>query len=213
MRLAAVVMEGLVAVLAARLARTRAEHRPIAALLAAAAAADIAAWALAALVLAPARAELGAAPYQGAARMAFHGTQATFLLWPAGLAACASAVWLPRARGAVAGVGAVYGLSCAGVVLAYPALRGAALAQVYLAAQLAAAVVVVGAGVAWWRRRARPTFSDGSMLLLGAYHVAVLVASRAPFTGWDLTAGVLVVMYSALAGMHGERLWAGRSWA
>src|SRR4051794_9795305 len=78
------------AALAAREARRRPAHRPVARFLAFALAANLGCWAIAGALGDEPR------PYRGGARALFHVEQALFAAWPAGLAATCVRVFLRR---------------------------------------------------------------------------------------------------------------------
>lgn len=215
MQLLGVVLEVALAVLAWWIARARRAHRPVAVVVSAALAADLVHWALAALVLAPARVALGVAPYAGWSRLAFHAQQACFLAWPALLAGLGAVVFLDEraARRGVRAIAVIYGAAVLVLAIAYPSVRGLALARAYVGAELAGLFAVVGAGVVWWRRREAATLTEGTVMTLGAFHVGAVVAARAPWgAGWDFAVIVLAFTYGALILVHLSELqpWARR---
>jgi len=188
------------------LARTHAAHRPIALFFSASLIADLVRRALAVVVLGPARAELGLAPYAGGARVVFHIEQAGALWRPAGLAALAAVV-LGRRRAKP--YAAAWAAGAAILAVSYPAVRGAALARAYLAGDLAALAALAAHGLAWWGRGDRPSITEGSVLVLGLVELAAALAYRQPFGGgWAVAQVVYVIAFAALIVLHlGESSW------
>lgn len=199
-----VALAGVLAVLAWWIAWRRRVHRPIAWFVTANLVADLVLWTLTKNVLAPARLAIGAAPYAGWDRVAFHVHQAAFLVWPAGIAAVAVAVFVRRRPWPVLGA---FAAAVAGIAAAYPAVRGAALARVYFAAELLALLVAAGAGVTWWWRRKRPVLSTDAGGVLALAQIGVTV-HWAPFEkGWDWQATTIVGAYAILTVLHAGEQW------
>ncbi len=212
-KIVGVLLAITLAALAWAVAHARPQHRAVAWWCTAVAAADVVHWALAAWVLAPARAALGTAPYAGASRVAFHIQQAAVVARPVGLAALAAVVLLspPAARLAARAASGVYAASVAALALAYPALRGDALGRVYFGAELAALLAAGGALAAWWPRRAWPTLTEGTVLVVGVLQIGVVIAWRRSFAGFPAAALVMIVAFAALLFLHaGELLWDSR---
>jgi FtsH-binding integral membrane protein len=195
------------AVLAVVLAYRRAEHRPVAVFL------------VSMVVLDVARLYLRSAfhldvpgPYVGAQRVAFHGDEAGFLAWPAGLAALALAVfdgrrrpWPPALAWAVVWVA---------LVALYPSdlVRGDGLRRVYLAAFLTGLAVVVVTLVRWTSKKARPHSEHAVMFLLGAAECVRLMSfsgAIAPQWGAWMPPGN-GVLYAVIAAVQGVFLWVQR---
>lgn len=203
MKLAGVALSGVLVALAWRVGRARPEHRPIAWFITAGLIADLIHWALLVLVLAPARSALGAAPYEGWSRVAFHVQQGAVLAYPVGLAALALVVLLRRAPWSAF---AVYGASLAGLVASYPGLRGRELALAYQRIDLVVTIVVIGAVVMWWWRREVPRITVVSTLVLGLMQAGKLLALRDPFRHWDFAGVLYLVAYGALLVLHLEEV-------
>jgi hypothetical protein len=197
-------LAALAAVLAVVLAYRRAEHRPVAAFLVAMVAIDVGR-----LYLRNAFHLDVPGPYVGAQRIAFHGDEAGFLAWPAGLAALALAVfegrrrpWPPVAAWAVVWVA---------LVALYPSdlVRGDGLRRVYFAAFLTGLVVVVATLVRWTAKKAKPSSEHAVLfLLLAAECVRVVSFSGAIAPQWGAWMppgnGVL---YAVIAAVQGVFLW------
>lgn len=166
-------------------------------------------WTLLALVLAPARAALGAAPpYAGAVRIAFHVQQAAVVAYPVGLAALALVVLLRRPAWPAF---AVYGGLVAYLAASYPGLRGPALLLAYQRLDLAVVLFVAGAVVTWWWRRERPGLEVVSVLLLGGMQAGKLLARVDPVIHWeDFVAVLYLVAYGVIAVLHVGVLWDSR---
>jgi hypothetical protein len=194
------------AVAAALLAWRRADHRPFAAWSVGTVVATLARAILAATVL-PVR-PLGSPPFVGAQRLAFHVDQALFLASDAGLAALA--IWLFAERRRLALLPA---LAWAGTVVylaaQYPEIRGDALRQVYLAAQLGALAVGISAIASLWWRRGGMTSArqcllccvavDGGTLFVGAWRWGF-------WDRWSLNQVAFALLYAVLAAYQGV-LW------
>ena len=199
------VLTGALAALAWGVVRARPAHHAIALFLSATVIADATRRALALFILAPARAELDAAPYAGLVRVAFHADQALFLAWPAGLAALALSL---LARRSVRPIVIAYAAVAASLAFAYPAVRGPLLARCYAAAELLALAVVASAGLAWWRRRERPTITEGSVLVIACVELGAVIAYRAPFgLGWSVAQVFAIIAYGALIIVHLGESW------
>jgi hypothetical protein len=200
--------------LAWALARRRAEHRPIAALLTVGLVADVCRRALAVLILDPTHARLGSAPFTGWPRVAGHAGEALFLAWPAAIAAAAIAVFhlgTPEAkrRGHLA-IAAVYGAALLALVVTYPITRGDTLVRCYLAANLAAIVVGIGATGTWISARRLPEVQHFAIALVV---VAELVSAVAGpwrldlFGSWSLAQVSYALLLGVLIALQGGLLW------
>jgi hypothetical protein len=140
-------LQVVTAFLAVMLARRTREHKPIAVFLCSNACADLIAWVLSASI--PPHPPEGP-PLSGLARVAADIDCALFLIWPAALAGTALWVFLQRRAWVVIHVWAA---AVAALVLTYPTIRGVELQKWYLAAELAALAVTIGAFIQWaWRR-------------------------------------------------------------
>jgi hypothetical protein len=194
----------LAAALAVVLAIRRVDHRPIAVFLVVMTAIDLARLALAHVV------DFDAAPrpHVGLVRFAFHIDELGFLAWPAGLAALALVVFAGRPYGLVRLAWAATGVC---LIALYPSdlVRGAGLAQIYLAAELVALAVYVVTLARWGARRAAPSSAHAVLLVLGAVELARLVPFYGPvFQRWATYAGPTnVVLYAVIAAVQGGFLW------
>jgi hypothetical protein len=182
------------------------QHLPAAVLLTAGLGSDLARRALAALVLTPAHAALGAAPLPPSLLWAVALTVGLQLAHPAALAGAALACWShPRAWLAIAGAW----LACsASIALAYPAVRGDALGTVYGAASGLAVTVSVAAFLVWARKRNGMT-SAGRVVLFatGAEVVAVISAWPRAFSRWDLAQVIYSALYAVCIFVQAKALW------
>jgi hypothetical protein len=184
------------------------EHRPVALFLGLTAMADGAVCSLRNLVLKPARLSLGPdAPYTGSVRLAFHLSQALYLLWPAGLAAVALVAlgrrrpWLPFVAGAI---------TCAALIATYPKVRGELLQRWYLAIELGALVVGLRYVLGWLRRvasrdepelRAAEIVAGLSVMILVAVDMTGVVVGAWRgniYTDWHLSRVSYSVEYAVL---------------
>ena len=190
--------------LAVVLTRRDRRHLPAAVLLATWLAADLARRALASLVLTPAHAALGAAPLPPSLLWAVALTIALQLAYPAALAGAALAVWHRRPWLAAA----PWALAAGGLTLAYPAVRGDALAGCYRAASAVAVVVAAATFAQWTRRRERLTCAGRVVLFAtGAEVVAVISAWPRAFSRWDLAQMVYCALYAVLIFVQAKALW------
>ncbi|WP_437767111.1 hypothetical protein WMF27_20895 [Sorangium sp. So ce281] len=196
----------VVTVLAWIVARHRPEHRPIAWLLGYGLATDAVREIIGARVLRPARVELAGAPFTGWVRVAFHLESALFVGWMAGVAALA--VWI-FGRRRPWGVLIAWAVAVAVLAIGYPALRGALLAKVYTACELAALCVSVGFLLRWYfgREPAQSHHFVGGLIvvaeltmLAGPYRVGI-------FGAWDLARSILFALYLALTPTQGVLAW------
>lgn len=177
------VLAVVVAIVAMRVADVRPQHRPLARWLAASAAADVAAWIVAAGLLGYER------PYCGGARVLHHAGQALGLVEPVGLAAVAVIVFVGNATAVVHAVGAGVALLCA-MIIGYPAvLRGPMMAYWYGAIEVVALIIVAASIVHAGRQRRWPTMTEVLVVLYGAVRLSLLVAGPyvapgGPFVAW-----------------------------
>ena len=188
--------------------RTR-EYRPVAIFLCVVTSADLCAVTLATWVLPPPQ-EL---PLSGLTRVAAHIDSALFLLWPTSLAGTALQVFLRRRAWQV--VLPLWAAIVAALVLLYPAVRGAALQRWYLAVELAALAVTLGAIVQWaWWTREVPRLQHVALLLIFAVDVASLIAGpwrTVIYETWPLAQFMSAVLYALLINMQGRMLWTSAS--
>jgi hypothetical protein len=192
----------LAGLLALRLARLRADYRPVALFLAGTAIADLA---LVALTLGASTA-LPSAPLTGIARIVGHIRQALYLVWPFGFAALFVAVFSNRFPRIIP---LAYVVTVAALVLGYPTLRGETLRQAYLGIELAALAVALAAIIQWAWRRESPTLTHIVALLLLGTEIAALVGPwhRDIFTGWDMARVMFAFTYAAITGLQGSVSW------
>jgi hypothetical protein len=185
----------------------RAEHRPIALLLTGGLAFDLARRALSLLALAPGHALVGAGPLHGWYRVAGHTHAAIFLAWPAALAGASLRVFLRRQAWPIA---FVWGVTCVGMAASYPLTRGAVLARVYTAAELAAIMVGVGAVAMWVPRREAPEPAHIALALVFVAEIVALVAGPWRFNlfgAWPLAQLAYASIFSVLVVFQGGWLW------
>jgi hypothetical protein len=211
---AAYALALVAAALAWALARRRAEHRPIAALLTVGLVADVCRRVLAVLVLNPAHARLGAAPFTGWPRVAGHVGEALFLAWPAAIAAAALTVFhlgTPEAkRRAHLAVLGVYVAALLALVVTYPITRGDTLVRCYLAANLAAIVAGIGAIGTWVSARRLPEAHHFALALVVMAELVSAVAGpwRADLFGsWSLAQVSYALLLGVLIALQGGLLW------
>lgn len=194
-----------VVALACMVAKRRSAHRPAAWLLMLGLVVDVARELIQVDVLQPTRAAMGPGPFHGFARGAFNVDEALFLAWPAGIAACAAWVFSQRRPWPFL---AVYGLAVALVVGAYPTVRGAALARVYLGVELAAIVVGLGSFITWAWKRETPNLTHVVTLLIVVVELATLLPfSKGPFVSWSLAQASYITLYVVLIVIYGGVLW------
>lgn len=199
---AAAGLAGVTVVLAWLVARGRPDHRPVAALLTVGFASDLVRQALRVAVFVPARASFAGAPFTGWVRVAADVDNALFLAYPAAIVAVMVVVFLKRPAWPVA---VVWALIVAALAIAYPASRGAVLSRCYLAAELAAVAVTVGAAVTWFWRREAPTLTSGIALLIGASEAATLLPFyKGLFNSWTLARVSYVTLYAILIVLYGS---------
>jgi hypothetical protein len=204
------------AMMAVPVARARAEHGPVAVFLVGTTIANAARLAIISYVLDPARDAMRAAgvdpaavPFTEWVKVATIVESALFLLWPAGIAALAMAVFLRRRPWVVA---AVWTSTSVVLAVGYPALRGAALAREYLAAEVASLLVGVGCFVSWLpRRREREVGLPITVtMLLIAVGLAGLVVGPwrfGIFDRWVLAQVTYAITYAVIFVLEGGFLW------
>ena len=203
--IAAAALYAAVVALVWAVTKQRPNHRPTAWLLTLGLVVDVAREMIQVDVLQPTRAAMGAGPFHGFARGAFNVDEALFLAWPAGIAACAACVFLRRR---VWPFLAIYGLAVAMVVAAYPTVRGAALARVYLGVELAAIAVGLGSFITWAWKRETPNLTHIVTLLVVAVELATLLPfSKGPFVYWSLAQASYMTLYIVLIVVYGGVLW------
>jgi hypothetical protein len=202
----------LLAPLAWRYASANVRHRPVAALLTLNVTLAVIRRALA-ILNEPAYAAAHGTPLTGLARLNFHLDEALFLAWPCGFAIVSALVFLPdsaRRWASVCGV-VIWVLGGLTLALGYPAIRGPVLGRVYLAAELAAILSLLACGAAWWRRREMPSLVEGSMMVLGAIEITVIIGWGPFGKGWEWQAIAYLLGYAVLAFLHGGEVWALKS--
>jgi hypothetical protein len=178
-------------------ARRRPDHRPFAAFFGVVTLANLVRAGL--TIVAPIR-PLGSEPFTGVARVVFHIEEALFLTWPAGLAALVVMLFVtPRWTAALPGV--TWAGVVAYLVTHYPAIRGQALGEVYLLAELAALTVASGVMIAWTWRRASPAPAHLCTLLVVLVDWVALMGGSLRWGLWDhyyLDQIVFLLMYVTL---------------
>jgi hypothetical protein len=195
----AYALKVLVALMAVGVARARRAYAPVALALIVSTAADILRLVLSRELVA-----------SGATSMRLTALRdldtALWLTWPASLAAAATVVFLRRKPWGVALVWAALSIALAA---AYPWSRGEHLRQAYLAAELAAQVVVLGGAIVWTARREPPHIEHAALALLLATEVGTLIAGpwRAIFTTWYIAQLMYVGAFAALVVVQGGALW------
>jgi hypothetical protein len=202
--LSALGLQILNAILAAVLARRQREYRPIAVFLCGTACADLIRWALMVWVPSP---PPGGPPLSGFTRVAFDVDCALFLTWPAGLAGTALWVFLQRRAWVVI---PVWAATVAALVVTYPTTRGAVLQSCYLAAELAALTVTLGAFIQWVWKREMPRLHHIALMLVAGVDAATLIAGpwhSVIYEAWPLSQLMSAVLYVVLIAIHGGMLW------
>lgn len=183
------------------------QHLPAALLLSTGLGTDLARRALSALVLAPAHAALGAAPFPPALRWAVALEVGLQLAYPAAVAASAIALYA-RARRAWWPVLAAWALASAVLVALYPAVRGNDLALVYRVAHGLAAGIAALAFFAWARRREKMSSARWVVLFTTATEMVCVAGPWArPFTTWHLAVVLYAGLYAVLVFTQGRALW------
>lgn len=188
-------------------ARRDRQHLPAALLLSTGLGTDLARRALSALVLAPAHAALGTAPFPPAFRWAVALEVGLQLAYPAAVAASAIALYA-RARRAWWPALAAWALLAGALVALYPAVRGEDLALVYRVAHGLAAGVAALAFLAWARRREPMSPARWVVLFTTATEMVCVIGPWArPFTSWSLAHVAYSMLYAVLITLQGGRLW------
>lgn len=189
-------------VLAWALAMTQPEHRAVAYLLTLGLATDLARRALRLGALADGYTLAAGGPLTGWYRVAGHVSQALFVAWPAGIAACAMYVYRRRSPRPVI---VAWALMVGALVLAHPTYRGPALSRVYFGAQLVAQLVAVGCAAVWVRasvrvRRAADVHHVALAFVIVTEFGLVLAGpwTRDLFGRWSLAAIGYATLYGAL---------------
>jgi membrane-associated HD superfamily phosphohydrolase len=144
---------------------------------------------------------LGSPPFTGAACVATHVNQAIELSWSAGIAIVVLLAFQQRRW-----LAALVILSWAGAVayLAthYPEIRGNALAQVYLAAELIAIAIAAASIITWTWRREPPTPARIGILCVCVADVVTLIAGAYAWgfwMHWDLNQIAFALTYATIA--------------
>ena len=195
--------------LAWALARKKSEHRPIAYLLTAGLASDVAQHALRPMLL-QWIATLGDATWTGWPRATAHLYQALFMVWPTGLAAAALFVFLGRKPWPVI---ACYAAVVAGVVALHPKARDGTLPRVYTAVQLACLLVAIGSAGSWYlasrQTRARADTAQASLMFILSVEAPSLAGAWRfdIFSNWHLSQIADLIMFALLILLQGVMLW------
>jgi hypothetical protein len=160
------------------------------------------------VVLAPAYAALNGAPARGWVRVVAHADQAMFLAYPAALGALTLWIYIKRRPWPLA-IG--YTMSAMALMISYPAIRGDAIRQAYLAFQLACLTVAVGAFLHWIAfRKDPPTASHlvvGLMMIVEIANVAAGPWRLGFFTKWDMAQMTYCMLYAMLILIQSGWLW------
>jgi hypothetical protein len=200
-------------VIAVAVAWKRPEHRPVAAFLAGTVLIDVVRLALQTWIIRPGRAEIAAAgldptvvAFTGWVRAASDLDCILFLAWPAGLAALSLWVYLKRRPWPVAGV---YALASTVLLIGYSTIRYAALQQVYLATELAALTVGIGALGRWIGREAPrlPQVVTSCILVTEIAQLAVGPWRYSVFGAWSLAHVMYSALYAVLIVLQIGALW------
>ena len=209
---AALAAELLAALAAVGLARRRAHHGPAAVALVLLFLANIARAPIASALLPP-----QAEPWEGLQRWLVYLDGALVLAAVVVTPGLALAVSLDGKREKIAGVGGVAGawaLASGGLAALYPspAVRGAALAKLYLAADLVG-LFLASAALVWWARlRRSPDSAHIVAITFIVLDIAILITPYSPwrvgyFNGRAETPQVMtIVVFSGLAFVQGV-LW------
>jgi hypothetical protein len=204
------VLQVINVICAVVLARRSREYRPIAVFLCGVTCADLLSMALAAWVLPPPPQEL---PLSGFARLAAHIDCALFLMWPAWLAETALAVFMKRRAWPV--VALLWAVMVAALVLTYPATRGIVLQRWFLAAELVALMVTLGAIIQWaWHTHELPRVQHIALMLIFGVDVASLIAGpwrTVIYEAWPLAQFMSAVLYALLITLQGRMAWTSAS--
>lgn len=201
-------LSAVATVLAWVVARRHPAHLPVALLLTVGLVADIVRRAITRSVLLPEIARIGDAPFTGWPRVAAHVDDALFIAWPAALAGAALVAFLGRRAWPVA---VAYLVTLTGVVVAYPATRGAVLARVYSAAQLAAVMVALGCAITWYRKPTaeKTTTAQAALALVVSVEFGTLALSwrSGVFDNWYLSQIAYLILFVVLILMQGGIAW------
>jgi hypothetical protein len=211
MMIAYLVMLAATTLLAWVVAERRPEHRPIALLLSAQLAAELALLALAVGVLAPLRAELGVSvPWTGWARVAGHLADALWLVGSALVVAAALVVFAGRKPWpAFAG----WACAVAALVVVHPIAGDGSQGPMLSAAQGLATVVSAGLFVAWRRRATKPaTPAQFCLTMIVANELISLLGAwwAGPFQRWSVTQFSAWLVLGVLVLLQGRSLWTTR---
>jgi len=183
-------------------------HRPVALLLTAGLAFDVARRALYLHAVAPGHEAAGAGPLEGWYRVAGHVHAALFIAWPAALAGAALRIFTARPAWPAA---CAWGVVSTALAAAYPITRGAVLARVFLAAELSALLVAIGAIAAWMPRRRAPAPEHVALALVLVAEVAAIVVGPWKlnvFGTWPLAQVAYATIFGVLVVLQGGVLWA-----
>jgi hypothetical protein len=193
-------------VLAWVVARREPEHRSAAYLLTVGLVVDLARRFLTSVIIRPAAAHFGGAPFTGWARVAAHIDVALFLAWPASLTAFAVWIFLRRRP---FGVAVAWALAVSAISVAYPVTRGAVLGNCYLGAHLAALILALGCFLSWLPRGESLVLRQRMALYIIATEGVALVGPwrEGPFAHWHLAQVIYATLYAMLILLQGGSLW------
>lgn len=203
--IAQLVLHGIVAVLAATLARQRPEHRAVSIFVGLTLLTDLAGWFI--IYACPWINAPG--PFTGIRRVIGHFDQALFLSWAIGVAAVSTAVYLRRKPWPVfVAAAAVLAVLVAG----YPTIRGATLGAAYALIDGAVVAWSIFCAAVWTKRSERPRPWHASALLLFVMECANFFGPYAPpmpspFDGWGAAQVTYLMIWTALLFLHGSALW------
>jgi hypothetical protein len=200
------------------LARRRAEHLPIAALLTVGLGTDLARRALRSLYLGEAIRRLGNdAPWTGWPRVAAVASHALFLAWPATIVAVALVVYLRR-RPWPALLG--YAASIVAIVVVHPIAGNGSLGRMLTAGMMIGLLVGVGCAATWYLKpagdpasKAPTSTAQATLTIMLAGELASLVGSwrLGIFDHWHLSQIAYLFMFSILNILQWGFVWQSRS--
>lgn len=180
-------------------------YAPVALLLVAVLAANLARYAINAHLYAVAR-----PPYVGRARALFHVEQALYAAEPFGLLAGSLVVFVRRSPWPLV---LAWAVTVAALVLSYPALRGDPLRRAYLAITLVGLLGSCSTFMHFVQRRERPKLAHVAVMLMVAIElVSVLLGpwGQGLFDSYTLAQAVYAVLFGILIFLQGVELRAHR---
>jgi hypothetical protein len=189
-------------------ARRRAEHRPIALLMSAGLASDVARRLLYVHALVPGYARAAGGPLTGWARVAGHAEEALFLSWFVAFTAAAMAIFTKRRPWAIF---AVWTVVCIVLSATYPTTRGYLLQRVYLGID-GVSLAASGWFLVAWLRSTKPAFGLRHACVIVVLSTELFSLMVGPwradlFTAWPLAQAGYAVVFLMLIVMQGSALW------